>query len=174
MPNWVYSGFNASGPQSEIDRFERTMFRMVPRRDVLGAGTETDTEIVLDFNGIIPMPQEAKEHDPEGWAVEHWGVKWNAWDLLLSPRTNPERFHFQFATPWDFPYPVFDALAKEFPALVFSGSAYEENHAFELVGEFNGEDDWGPGEIEWLIIGGEGDEEDDAEGSGSQSSGEGE
>ena len=162
MPNWVHAGFNVTGDRSELQRFERMMIRPrsevgmpcyadfpTPRRSVRpGANTSEGRKLTFDFNGIIPMPPERECPNWEAWAVDNWGTKWNAQEV--STKTKPDNIWFQFSTPWDFPTPVFEALANEFPMLVFAGSAYwEDKSAF--TGEFNGNDDWGPGEIEWAI-----------------------
>ncbi|RSY79346.1 hypothetical protein DAH66_17425 [Sphingomonas koreensis] len=154
MPNYVYSGFTVAGDRSELDRFRRMMFRPVTEADT---GALPRTEMIFDFNGIIPMPPEGERQGYERWATEHWGTKWNAFDL--DTQVSEDLIWFQFTTAWDFPTPVFEALAAEFPALVFAGSSYEDNGAFELLGEFNGANDWGPGEIEWASFD---DDDDDA------------
>ncbi|MBN2973154.1 hypothetical protein JW805_14100 [Roseomonas aeriglobus] len=147
MPNWVYSGFNVTGPPTEIARFKHMMFK--PVSDPASAAVQGSLQktMMLDFGGILPMP--VGEEDVENWAVDNWGVKWNALDLDCNLRDR-DTVWFQFTTPWDFPTPVFEALASEFPSLIFAGSSYEESGDFELVGEFNGENDWGPGQIQWL------------------------
>lgn len=81
------------------------------------------------------------------------GTKWNAQHLQLHVGDGFVRF--QFDTPWNFPLPVFEALAEEFPNLVFSGSAYEDNGALAFRGQFNGNGSWRPVKVE------RGDEDDD-------------
>lgn len=145
MPNYVYSAFNVTGDGTERDRFRRLMFRPVPPADT---GALPGTETIFDFQAILPMPPEGeRQQGYERWASEHWGTKWNAFDLDM--QVSEDRIWFQFTTAWDFPTPVFEALAAEFPTLVFAGSSYEDNGGFELLGEFNGADDWGPGKIDW-------------------------
>lgn len=151
MPNFVYSGFNVTGDPAELKRFEHRMFR--PATDADNALPRSSQ--MFDFNGIIPMPAEAERSFYERWAVEHWGTKWNAFDL--DHRFEDKNIWFQFTTAWDFPTPVFEALAEEFPKLVFAGSSYEDSGEFELLGEFNGADDCGPGEIQWMSFTDDGD-----------------
>lgn len=146
MPNWCCAAFNVTGDEVEMDRFFQTMFRTV-EADSLAKRIGLSEMVILDFNGIIPMPSEPPEGH-EAWALKHWGTKWNAHTRSFD-RPNGTSLRFQFDTPWTFPTPVFDALAAAFPGLVFSGSAYEDSGAFEMTGEFNGEDSWGPGEIHW-------------------------
>lgn len=141
MPNWVAAGFNVTGDRAELARFKKLMIKTDE--------TSAKGDLTLDFNGIIPMPPEEECADPEAWAVANWGTKWNAQSVDISA-DDPDLVWLQFLTAWDFPDPVFEALAREFPTLVFKGSAYEESGEFELVGQFNGGGTWGPGKIDWL------------------------
>lgn len=154
MPNYVYSGFNVTGDATELKRFTDLMFRPVVAADNALPGTK----LMFDFGRIIPVPDNLPDTGFYDWAVEQWGVVWSAIDLDC--RFDDDNVWFQFTTAWDFPTPVFEALAAEFPGLVFAGSAYEESHEFELVGEFNGANDWGPGKIDW-ILGGPDEDDDD-------------
>jgi hypothetical protein len=173
MPNWVHAAFNVSGDRAELERFRRMMIRPVektePEIDHASYAEEMTIKAALpsrtltfDFNGILPMPGPEGRQPCEVWAIENWGTKWNASNVWVNVE-NPDNIWFQFSTPWDFPTPVFEALAREFPTLVISGSASEENGEFELVGDFNGDEPWGPGKIDWIII--TGDDDDDEDGS---------
>lgn len=154
MPNFVHCGFVVSGEASEIARLKRKIFRTVPSTEAFGSWRKEGSEVVFDFNAVIPMPTDP-DLDSQTWAIEHWGVKWNALDLSIHDRGS-ERFQFQFSTAWSFPQPVFDALSEEFPTLVFDGSAYEETDAFTLAGQINGDDDWDYVDRRWSDIGGDG------------------
>lgn len=142
MPNWVYSGFVVTGDPGEIARLKEKAFREVPSSEAFASLRKEGTETILDFGAIVPMPPEAAD-DPTGWAWDNWGVKWNAMDLSIRDMA-PDGFQFQFTTAWEFPKPVFEVLAAEFPTLVFDGSSYEDGGAFRLAGQINGDDSWGP------------------------------
>jgi hypothetical protein len=99
-------------------------------------------ESILDFDNIVPMPPEAcakvsaQEEAaswrtlPDGekvmwipfppgsfriqWNQENWGTKWNACEPRYLPPGHPQRV-ICFATAWDPPVPVFEALSKLFP-----------------------------------------------------------
>lgn len=153
MPNFVLCGFHVVGDAAEVERFKA---RMITERFSDTAGKPVP---FLDFAAIIPPPpcfgdhtterradfggSVPNEQDFESWAVDHWGTKWDAQQLVINT-DEPGDFGFQFDTAWDFPLPVFQALADEFPTLVFSGSAIEDSEDFAYRGEFNGDDDWGP------------------------------
>jgi len=76
------------------------------------------------------------------------GTKWPGFDVYM--RASEDRsLDFQLTTTWNLSTLEFQAIAAEFPSLVFSGSAHEENHEFELMGESNGANNWGEGKIRW-------------------------
>lgn len=167
MPNYAHAGFNVTGDPNELQRFAQMMIRPAAEVGMIArieppsppeAGATGPEKLTLDFNGIIPSPPADTLMDWEGWAVENWGTKWNARDVDV--RVDPHNIWFQFSTAWAFPTPVFEALAAEFPTLVFAGSAYFDNDDLEFTGEFNGDEPWGPGKIEWIKF----DDEDDDEG----------
>lgn len=140
MPNWVYSTFTVTGPADEISRFRNTMIRLEEPDPDHPEQIERHRRI-LDFGAVIPCPSECEDGVSEQWAVKHWGTKWPGLDVDV--RTiDDTTLWFQFSSPWDFPTLAFKAIAKEFPLLKFSGSAYEENHYFKLKGDFNGPNAW--------------------------------
>lgn len=145
MPNWCCIGFRVIGDPLELRRFKNMMFKTVENTDPLSDRSD-GLELIFDFNGIIPMPSEAERECYEVWAFRHWGTKWNAQHLHFNEGDG--YIHFLCDTAWDFPLPVFEALADEFPDLVFRGSAYEDNGAFAFRGQFNGDNSWAPAEIE--------------------------
>lgn len=151
MPNYVYSAFSATGPEEEVARFKSMMIKANPNAVSLSSNKDDLPDLILDFRAILPMPKDWKDGNEEEWGIEAWGTKWCGFDVNEKTQ-NDGSLWFQFTTAWDFPTAAFEAIATEFPSLVFNGSAFEENHEFELVGEFNGDDDWGPGKIEWITI----------------------
>jgi len=143
MPKWVMSTFEVTGEPEEIDRFRALMFAQEPPPPAGAAarflGCTAGTN--LDFTGIIPAPVANGADDFEEWALSHWGTFWNARNSRIREHDGG-RLLFDFDTAWDFPAPVFKALAIEFPTLVFTGSAHEEQHGFEYQGQFNGNRSW--------------------------------
>ncbi|MBX7489754.1 hypothetical protein K3177_14695 [Qipengyuania sp. GH25] len=151
MPNYVYAAFDVSGEKEEIERF-RT--KMLKRRNASECSDEDEAgrpEIILDFSEVLPMPADWEGGSEEDWNVHAWGTKWVGFDVD-EQMCEDGTFWFQFTTAWDFPTRAFEAIAAEFPTLLFSGSAYEENHEFEMAGDFNGETEWGEGELRWIVI----------------------
>jgi len=110
MANWMCSGFIVTGDPAEVGRFKSMMFRrqtdveLADDLDPLGKGLK------FDFNGIIPMPAEEALSNYEGWALRNWGSNLNA-EMLCVSREKEGEMSFMFDTPWNFPTPVFEALA---------------------------------------------------------------
>jgi hypothetical protein len=73
------------------------------------------------------------------WNIANWGTKWNSYRFRL---LSDDPLEFSFETAWSFPWPVFEALAHEFPTLQFNCGTYEEMGSFTGDGCFNP----GPGE----------------------------
>lgn len=68
------------------------------------------------------------------WKVVHWGTKTNSFSFRL---IGEQPLEFMFDTIWKFPWPVFDALAREFPTLRFRCVSFEEFGHFGGEGWFN-------------------------------------
>jgi hypothetical protein len=88
-------------------------------RHFLGSIQEQGQDDNLNFNRLLPMPEEEKENWYE-WSIQNWGTKWNCYDVLMSDITTPEyekpRLEYNFMTAWS---PMADnlvrILSKEFP-----------------------------------------------------------
>lgn len=143
MPNFVYSTFTVAGPPEEVARFKDKMFIVHENDRTVTSSSRLRPEIYLNFDAVLPVPEEFKASGAEGWAVRNWGTKWLAFDVEIAER-EPGKLWFQFTTAWNFPDAAFEAIAAEFSDLVFTGTAYEENYEFRLKGQFNGDEAWGP------------------------------
>jgi len=87
----------------------------------------------LDFNQIMPMPQELKDTTSPSpkpnkklisvfgydnwydWCCHNWGTKWNAYDII---NDNPDCICFN--TAWSAPIPVILKLSEIFPKITFT------------------------------------------------------
>lgn len=77
----------------------------------------------VTFDRLIPMPQDLKDGDGDalGWAREHWGTKWDAYDtdhLVEDPAH--DRLELRFTTAWTAPEPVFAEIAERFGVRVYA------------------------------------------------------
>lgn len=59
MPNSCCIGFRVIGDPAELERVTSMMFRTV-KSDNLVSRNADGFDLILDFNGIIPMPPEAE------------------------------------------------------------------------------------------------------------------
>jgi hypothetical protein len=94
------------------------------------------------------------------WRREHWGTKWNAYDVAR--RDYDGHVCLTFQTAWAPPIPVIVALAKIFPKVTLALEYFERGMefagGFEIPSEDNWYDDdrpWRPGTItdEWRVEG---------------------
>ena len=148
MPNYVYSSFTVTGKREERERFAKMMFVQRPTVETDYYKPIEPFETIMDFGAIIPPPESMKDGVCEAWAVQNWGTKWTGFDVFVT-ENDSESIGFQFTTAWNFPFPVFEALAVEFPDLIFDGLSYEEDYTFQYAGQINGDNSWGPAEIEF-------------------------
>lgn len=119
MPNDVTNHLLVEGDESEVTRF----FEQAKGKN--GA---------LDFNSFVPMPstvftgslgQEDERKFPGelnwyGWSNKHWGTKWNAYSITVTPPL------VQFDTAWSLPEPFLLEMSKKFPSLTFTDEWIEE------------------------------------------------
>jgi hypothetical protein len=119
MPNWCFNRMKITGTISEITRFKQTCIRTVSE----------NKQAQLDFSAIDPMPPGVNAY----WAIEHWGTKGNASDFRVTVDA-PGCYEFRFDTVWSPPVPVWEKMAKMFPALEFSLSGVGEQSEWAFEG----------------------------------------
>lgn len=68
------------------------------------------------------------------WSIANWGTKWGAYGFVIQCE---EPLVFKFETAWDFPLPVFEAIAARFPDLKFRCTTFDEGWNFAGDGYFN-------------------------------------
>ena len=122
MPNWCYNSMKITGTISEITRFKETCIR-----------TDENKQAQLDFSAIEPRAPGADAY----WAIEHWGTKGNAQDFRVTVDA-PGCYEFHFDTFYSPPVPVWEKMAKMFPALEFSLSGGEPMMQFVFEGTIQG------------------------------------
>lgn len=67
------------------------------------------------------------------WSIENWGTKWGAYGFHAA---SDDPLIFEFQTAWNFPTPVFEKLAQEFPTLTFDCVCFDEGWNFAGIGAF--------------------------------------
>ena len=110
------------------------------KKFIHGDGTEKDkedgSEILIDFNKIIKMPDHIKattepnsgKDDWWQWSIDNWGTKWNAY----AQEDAHDEINFQ--TAWNTPVPVIKALSLLFPNAEFSVRYADEDMGFNCGG----------------------------------------
>jgi hypothetical protein len=108
MANWCFNSMKVTGTISEITRFKQTCIR-----------TDANKQAQFDFSAIVPPPKS-------------WGTRGNASDFRVTVDA-PGCYEFRFDTVSGPPVPVWEKMAKMFPALEFSLSGVDEqgDWAFE-------------------------------------------
>lgn len=172
MPNWVYNRLKLTGLAADVGAF-------VER--VRSSPSEPDGEpTVLDFERMIPVPEELRGNqetdpdDPHGfpkwrtWAVEHWGTKWNAWYPSLEGNPDDGEVTYSFQTAWTPPDKWLAKASTEFPTLEFRHEYVEEMGHFAgrglwRAGDLIEEQELEPAEIEWAREEDDGGDEQDEE-----------
>jgi hypothetical protein len=124
MPNWVHHHLTITGPAEERERFLQECFT------ASGEGPE------LDFNKLIPMPEDVKASTKEpgpcfpahslwyDWCCDNWGTKWNASGGGITKEG--DSLYLSFDTAWAPPEPIFHEIATRYPSLSFAGNILEE------------------------------------------------
>lgn len=57
------------------------------------------------------LPADGYNHGGYDWCIQHWGTKWNAYDIAY------EDDSLYFDTAWSTPLPIWEELSKRFPEL---------------------------------------------------------
>lgn len=118
---------------------------VIPLREELGMHEEGEFEVIKAW--FAKHPEYRKEGRKRlaalvqtgyaswyEWSCDHWNTKWNACHLTIHSK---RPFEFSFDTAWDFPIPVFEKIAREFPSLNFRCTSYDEGDGFAADGYFN-------------------------------------
>ncbi|NOG70448.1 hypothetical protein [Roseicella sp. DB1501] len=77
---------------------------------------------------------ETGHADWYSWSIANWGTKWNSYSFSIDAE---EPLSFRFDTAWNFPTPVFEKLAADFPGLRFDCVCFDEGWNFAGRGCFN-------------------------------------
>lgn len=66
------------------------------------------------LNEFVPMPEELKEGDGwYGWAVSHWGTKWDVGGDGRDPIKDPNVLELSFESAWSPPIEAYRALEEQ-------------------------------------------------------------
>jgi hypothetical protein len=136
LPNWTYNLLAVSGSTDDLRKFKHAVRAAEP-------DPESGERAVLDFDRLVPMPQELAEDRGDleagvfpawhAWRLEHWGTKWNVWFPRLTGTLKSGELRYRFETAWTPPYEWLERVAPMFPALAFHLEYQEEMDHFSGV-----------------------------------------
>jgi len=134
MPNNCYNDLEIIGDKELLDTILSNHF---------------NDEQSLDFNTVIPYPEECKKADAEEsekagfphvfseigykWCIENWGTKWNAYDTQLR-RLSDDKVLISFNTAWSPPNPIIGRLGEMYKEASFS--LHYEDEGFMFQGDY--------------------------------------
>ena len=128
MANFCCNRMKITGTISEITRFKQTCIR-----------TDANKQAQFDFSAIVPAP-------------ELWGTRGNASYFEVTVDA-PGCYEFRFDTVYGPPVPVWEKMAKMFPALEFSLSGVDEQGDWAFEGTIqDGKLELWDAPVIWTII----------------------
>lgn len=138
MTNHVFNYVSAQGSAEGITAFKNKALRL---------RTEQSEKPEFSYWNFITPPQEAIDsgeywetngfkagvefgNTPNNWYhfnTREWGTKWDAYDIQDTITLEPEiEFDTSFSSAWSPPLPVFEAMTRQHPDIIFSFSWEEE------------------------------------------------
>jgi hypothetical protein len=103
MANDCYNKIFLKGDKSEVERlFSKAQ------------GVDKNGEIIsFTFNAFIPIPSTFfnNEREEYSWKIRNWGTKSDCYNVRIKDQL------INFVTAWAPPFPIFDAISKQFPTL---------------------------------------------------------
>lgn len=122
---------------AEINARERELDERIPNRTSSRSEESLRAEKIVDFNMIIPQPDNIEKGDCSGthdegvvcwyrWNVDNWGTKWGAYDAEIGEET------LKFDTAWSHPTPIIAVLAERFPDAVIKVKYADEDLGYNL------------------------------------------
>ena len=136
MPNYIRNRLVIKGTNEQIEEVKEFL---KPK--------EKESEGVIDFNNITPMPKWVfegnlgkKEEEKYGkencwyeWSIKNWGTKWNAFSSSESDNV------IEFETAWNGVPELISKLGVIFPDVEFEYSFADENIGYN-IGKFEFKD----------------------------------
>jgi len=130
MPNWCSNKLEIQGNKKDVAK----VLNFVGNK-------KDNNQKVLDFQKIIPMPEElanttsptqkdekakakklSKKYGASNWYDWHilrWGTKWNCDGARIEDGVDDKNITIGFETAWSPPLPIVLSLAKKFPKINF-------------------------------------------------------
>jgi hypothetical protein len=103
MPDYCFNSLEVDGDEERLNEF-------------LEAIEGKDSQ--LDFNKLVPEPENLSDEDWHDWHMKHWGTKWPAEGVRIDQVFTTA--YIEFDTALGSPDPIIDRMAQMFPDLEFN------------------------------------------------------
>jgi hypothetical protein len=148
MPNWNDNELVITGPANKLKAFVDFVRGKSPtyieKKESPNFTEKEANESILQFNTTVPVPDNilAQGYSEAGyqWQVEHWGTKWDVFDIDFSPHYTKGKVIYRFSTAWSPPIPWLEKTAPLFPKLSFRLKYMEPGMAFGGIYEKHGDE----------------------------------
>lgn len=119
MPNHVDNTLTITGPLDQLQLFIEKAASQDPNHPSALSFTQFVSPLEVDPVGFVK--------DWYLWSVEHWGTKWDAYDVSEPTLDeNRKRVTFTFTTAWASPDAALIAMSDQHPELIFTCSSEQE------------------------------------------------
>lgn len=152
MPNWCLNTMQVSGDPEKVAEFVEQHKAVAFDHEGTPIGEE-----VLDFNTVVPMPEELKgttspSDSPNWyeWSVDNWGTKWGACNAECDYKPGDKVAIYHFDTAWAPPVDWYEKVVEAYPHLDFDLEWEEGGMGF--AGRLAGTKGIAGGLEEWNIV----------------------
>lgn len=139
MPNYCDNNLRVKGKSLDIAEFVRDCISLDIKQ--YPYSNEIYEDKFLDFNRIVPEPENNENHNWYSWRLENWGTKWEVCEthsFRIEPvdKNNEENREIEltilFSTAWTPANKIYEALMKKYKdtSLEFEIEYYEGGCAF--------------------------------------------
>ena len=123
MPNWCSNRLSITGPEAQLQAFQKKA-RSGP----------DGSDSLLSFEAFIAPPADVDPNTVVDWQTNNWGTKWDASDVNESSVC--DQLSYEFSTAWSPPIEFCRTVFAEYPELEFELEFHEGGMDFAGHTEF--------------------------------------
>lgn len=114
MPNYNHNWLEIAGPPP----LAAEVVAALGPREPKDSEPVMDGEGLLDFERILPIPEQWRDTDDESdWTVPNWGTPSGAWEVSRRHIPGRATAFYYFVTAYTPPLPLLDHIAQRWPEL---------------------------------------------------------